>query len=641
MFIKFDNLKLRYKLLVTVIPIIILAIAAISITFYWSASKSIISQGDESMKQLVDLAMNSLNSWIGERTAFVNILSDNEIFKSACQGKNLEEAQALLEKYLRENNTYENFFLSDPDGQLFLISQGDPSQINISQIANYKINVEKAKAGQIWIGAIAKSPVTGRPVSLITGPIFNSNREVIGIMGTPVEFNVFSKTFIAETRFGKSGYIFMIDANGDLLAHPDEKLIMDPGFKNYSFVQDIAKQKNGDIEYLWNGDMKICHFMEQKEKGWIIAATIIRADFLTSIHKMRFIILLLGLASIVLITLVTWYISSLISKPISFVADNLKEISQGKGDLTKRIKVTGEDEVGQLSVWFNSFIEKLHEIISQIKQNTEEVATATDEINATSFQLAKGAEEQSSQVTEVATSIQEMSAAIVESSQNASQTADTSKVTAEKANEGRTTMEITQKDMEEIVSTASRTNETVNSLSNRTEQIGEIIQVIDDIADQTNLLALNAAIEAARAGEQGRGFAVVADEVRKLAERTTKATQEIGNTIKVIQEEIHEAAGSMNAVSTVIEKGRSSISKTGAMLDDIVQSVTISMDMIQQIATASEEQGATAEEISKNVQAINAVAAESASGAEELAATTGLLNKQTESLKELVAQFKL
>lgn len=641
MLFKFNDLKLQKKLLISVIPVIILSIALISVIFYISASKSIIKQGNESMEKIVDLSMISLDSWIGERKAFASILADNGIFKSACQGENLEEAQAMLEKYFHENNVYENFFLSDPDGQLFLIAQGDPTKLNLAKMEQYKINLEKAKAGQLWIGDITKSPVNGHPVSLITAPIFDNDHRIIGILGTPVEFNVFSNNFIAETRFGKTGYIFMIDSKGDLLAHPDETLIFDPTFPKNAFVQDIVKHKNGMIEYLWNGDMKICHFKEQKEKGWIIAVTIIRDDFLASIHKMQVIIFILGIASIALIIFITWLIANMISNPIQVVAENLKEISLGKGDLTKRIQVSGEDEVGQLSRWFNSFIEKLHEIVSQIKLNTEEVATATDEINATSAQLAKGAEEQSSQVTEVAASIQQMSAAIVESSQNASHTADASKVTADKANEGRTTMDHTQKDMEEIVSTASKTNETVNSLSNRTDQIGEIIQVIDDIADQTNLLALNAAIEAARAGEQGRGFAVVADEVRKLAERTTKATQEIGETIKIIQEEIHEAADSMNSVSTVIDKGRTSISKTGTMLDDIVQSVTISMDMIQQIATASEEQGATAEEISKNVQAINAVAAESASGAEELAATTGLLNKQTESLKELVGQFKL
>ena len=640
MALKFQNLRLRNKLLFTIIPIVTLSILTISIYFNKTASKNILNQQNVTMEQMIKQSKEALDSWILERTNFIKALTDNSTFISACEGDSLSQAFSLLVKYHKTLPMYENFFLAHPDGQVFLIAQGDAAGINISAIDTYKINAEKAQQGLIWIGDAGKSPVSGRPVSLITAPVMK-NGKVIGIMGTPVELNVFSESFISNVKIGKSGYLYMLDSEGIPLAHPNKKYIMNPEISKYDFTQAIIKQKEGKLIYKWEGKKKIAHFTQQPEKGWIIVATVLQDEYLAPIHRMQILAFILAVSSIVLITLVTWLISSMVSKVISKIVNELKEISQGKGDLTKRISVDSEDETGQLAKWFNTFIDKLHEIISQVKQNAEEVASATNEITATSMQMAAGAEEQSNQVNEVATSVQEMSAAIVESSQNAMQTSDLSQNTVQKAADGLKNMNDTKRDMEEIVVSSSKTNELVKSLSNRTDQIGEIIQVINDIADQTNLLALNAAIEAARAGEQGRGFAVVADEVRKLAERTTKATKEIGNTIQVIQNDTVEAARSMEEATDIIHKGTDSISQTSIVLDDIVQGVNTSMDMIQQIATATEQQSAGAEEISKNIHSISSVATQSASAAEELASTTAQLNRQTERLQALVSEFQL
>ena len=195
--------------------------------------------------------------------------------------------------------------------------------------------------------------------------------------------------------------------------------------------------------------------------------------------------------------------------------------------------------------------------------------------------------------------------------------------------------------MEEIVLSTEKLREIIKTLTHRADQIGDIIQVIDKIADQTNLLALNAAVEAARAGEQGSGFAVVADEVRKLAERTTDATKQIAETIEAIQNDTKMASESMNEANTNVQKGRETTENSQKVLEEIVSTVARAMDMIQQIAAASEEQSAGAEEISSSMESISTVTKQSAENTEVVASVAHELDIQAKLLGEVVGQFKL
>jgi methyl-accepting chemotaxis protein len=344
---------------------------------------------------------------------------------------------------------------------------------------------------------------------------------------------------------------------------------------------------------------------------------------------------------IILAVVLGLIIANSITKPVNKVVEMIKDIAQGEGDLTKRLEIASKDEVGELASWFNTFIDKLHDIISQVAANTEQLASAANEISSSAEQLSAGAKEQTNQSSQVSAAIEEMTATIVESSKNTNEAAEKAKGAALKSQEGSRLAEDTSRGMDEIVNSTSITAKNVEGLAEKATAIGEIIKVIDDIADQTNLLALNAAIEAARAGEQGRGFAVVADEVRKLAERTTKATKEVAETIKGIQADVNGANTQMTDAQKYVLSGKELVEKTNASLTEIFGAVETVQEMMRQLATASEEQSAAAEQISKSIENVNRITKESAAGTEQAATASEQLNRQAEELRKLVGGFKL
>ncbi|MCA9292303.1 MAG: methyl-accepting chemotaxis protein [Phycisphaerales bacterium] len=328
-------------------------------------------------------------------------------------------------------------------------------------------------------------------------------------------------------------------------------------------------------------------------------------------------------------------------KPMAALTARVRDIAEGEGDLTQRVDVKSGDELGTLGKYFNLFITKVHDVILEVVGSAEGVAAASTQIAASGEEMASGMQRQSSQVAQISSAVEEMSASVNEVARKSNETATESRASGDAAAEGGQIVRQTIEGMNAINDAVASSAQSVQELGKRGEQIGEIITVINDIADQTNLLALNAAIEAARAGEHGRGFAVVADEVRKLADRTTKATEEIAQSIKAIQQETVDAVQRMEAGTSHVKQGVDRATKAGESLDQIVHSARQVAGMVNEIAAAAEEQSQASSEISRSIEEINAVSSETSRGASESARAAAQLSAQAEGLLSLVGQFRV
>lgn len=365
-----------------------------------------------------------------------------------------------------------------------------------------------------------------------------------------------------------------------------------------------------------------------------------KKEFFSQYEKLKLLIIGLTMAMLLAAVLVTRFFVHRFFAPIVSMSEVLVTAQQ-QNDLSQRLDYLKKDEVGEMCRAFNGFLDKLTEILGTISRSAEKLSTSGGALLSTAQMMSGNVDSVASQTATVAVASEEMATTSNDVAQNCILAADGSHKASEAALTGSSVVQETIQVMSSIADRVKRSAETVESLGAQSDQIGEIVGTIEDIADQTNLLALNAAIEAARAGEQGRGFAVVADEVRALAERTTKATKEIGGMIRAIQQQTKEAVGSMEEGVCEVERGTSEAAKSGQALEAILDQINSVSMQVNQIATAAEEQTGTTNEISNNIQAITEVTQGSAEMAKEAASAAGELASLAKELREISSTFTL
>ncbi|RJQ45442.1 MAG: methyl-accepting chemotaxis protein [Nitrospiraceae bacterium] len=375
---------------------------------------------------------------------------------------------------------------------------------------------------------------------------------------------------------------------------------------------------------------------DEEHKGLIINIGEVRDSATGS----RVFILLMTILTVIIVIVAIYLTNRDYGYSISRIIDTAQSISNGHLYLPE-IKVKTHDEIEKLVDSINVMKNGLNQMIGNIKELSGRIYNVSDNLMSSSEIISKDTKEQVINTGKVANAVEMMSVVVFDVTQNSSIAAESAKEAADLARKGSEVVTETIYGMNRISDTVNQSAHTIEVLGKRSEQIGEIIKVINDIANQTNLLALNAAIEAARAGEQGRGFAVVADEVRKLAERTTAATNEIGEMIKSIQIETSNAVSAMHSATKEVESGVNLSNQADSSLKQIVTSVRSVTEMIQSIAVAARQQGSTGEDVSSTLQEIANENTQTADEASKYLETTQQLRLISQELTGLVSKFKI
>ncbi len=382
-----------------------------------------------------------------------------------------------------------------------------------------------------------------------------------------------------------------------------------------------------------------CHNVAE---GTVLGAADIRVsltDSFARIKSFQYLFGALGILGTIALTAFLYMLAKYIFSPLELLTCNVAEVKGG--NLAISFDHQSGDEIGILSSSMNDMVQAFRSLIGRITASSNNIVSVVEHLRLESKKMSEGSEHQASQIMQIATANEEMAATSGEIANNCHLAEERAKQADIMAQEGSTVVENTIQVMNKIADRVKTTAHTVESLGSRSDQIGAIVGTIEDIADQTNLLALNAAIEAARAGEQGRGFAVVADEVRALAERTTKATKEIGSMIKTIQTETKHAVLSMEEGVMEVEKGTLEAAKSGEALEKILEQIGSVTSQISQIATAAEEQTATIHEINNNIQVVADVAKVNGDVEKDVLKEVAQLTVTSQELKDSTTDFKL
>ncbi|WP_125720276.1 methyl-accepting chemotaxis protein [Pseudoalteromonas rubra] len=519
--------------------------------------------------------------------------------------------------------------------------------------------------GGLYVGAVSVDINTGAVSAVVQQPVYNAQRELVAVGGVDLQINKISE-LVEQIQFDGQGYGFLLDHNYKVV-HLSKRIghqlsITDEGPNGKEGLEALERQfadtqgfaelnramradgagaakvtlKGVDYYVVFN-NVKLDKPILDWHLGLLIPVSLIEEPVNEAVMStVTAVVLILA----IIVAMILWA-THMIAAPITTLTNTMRDIASGEGDLTRRIDITSQDEVGQLAHHMNTFIDKLRSMMLDTAAQAQQLSGAAAQLQDVSTNTNNEIQQEKEQVDSVSAAVTEMAATVTEISRNAHETNRAADLVQSMTNDGAARSGQAQEVMTELASHIGEAAKVVAGLEQETSNIGAVIDVINGIAEQTNLLALNAAIEAARAGEQGRGFAVVADEVRSLASRTQESTDDIRNMISRLQQIAQQASVMMQQGQ---ERAEGSVEQTQEVLDalrNITESVSTVQDQSHQIATSTEEQTVVAEDINNSLNAINDLVNSTANHAHLLADEARDLNSLAKALNNTVNQFKL
>jgi methyl-accepting chemotaxis protein len=627
-----NNLRFSHKILLAAALIVIAAFASFTLYNDYLQRNAIRQDLDNYLQEMGTVTAKNIQTWLAGRSLLIENLS-----QSVALNPDMGNVANLLEQKA-VTSSFMGAYLGNKDGS-FLIRPDSKMPDGYDPRARPWYKSAESSSGS----ALTEPYIdlaSGQLVISIVNSVLKGGQNV-GVVGGDLSLQVIADS-INALDFGGMGYAFLVSADGKILVHPDKALVM-------KTLKDVYPQNTPRLgkdlsEIEVDGKTRIVTFTQIKglsSVNWYIGLSVDKDKAFAKLSNFRASAIVATIIAVVIIIALLGMLIRILLQPLHVMTRAMQDIAEGEGDLTKRLTIQTQDEFGILGSAFNRFVERIHTSIREVSSATEHVNEVALRVVSASNSSMFNSDQQASRTSSVAAAINQLGAAAQEIAQNAALASQHSSDARNLAEDGQQVVDRSIKAMNQLSTMLSASSTNIELLNSKTVNIGQILEVITSISQQTNLLALNAAIEAARAGEAGRGFAVVADEVRNLAHRTQESAQQVQTMIEELQ------VGARESVSTMGESQRHSqdsveiANLAGERLNSVTQRIGEIDGMNQSVATATEEQTAVVESINVDISEINTLNQEGVENLQSTLRACSDLEQQASRLKQLVGSFRI